>query len=544
MDKTQVAEVTLSVERVRSHLDRGRLAVVLGACLVLVVYLLAVDDVVGSWSDDAHFIVLAKALASGAGYTAISSPNPKPSVLYPPGLPGVLALIFLAAQEFPSNLVLLKLVPIIGAAAFWVLSFFLLSSLGRVSTAVLGLALLVTALHPFGVWFLGSTVMSDFPYAMVSVVALMATSSYLTRDREPVVGRSLLWAGVSVAAACLVRSIGLALVVASVGYALWTRRWRKAVALGLCAVILLLPWAVFVASHSRSNAGMLDRENSLYYTYIHHLLPEARTAASADSLASSVAKRAVENLRIMALDGIPSGLFWPAYISSDRVQQQVARYPALRALQTALSLLLAVVVAIGFFTCVRRRLHLLDVYVVVYFVPVIVAPFWSPLRYLFPVLPFVTIYALMGLSVVASRLWWGRRPTLRGAVACLLILVGLAYVALNTRHIVDVRLREIPRSEFYVDWREMMESYSWVRAAVPRELSVGARNPPQFYLFALRPAFYVPTSIAEARVLKLGYLHIPCRWEPSLFEPWWQQEGLQKVFVTTRGSYCVYRVSG
>jgi hypothetical protein len=464
-------------------------------------------------------------------------------VLYPPGLPGALALIFLAVPEFPSNLVFLKLVPIAGAVTFWVLSFFFLSPLGRVSTAVLGTALLVTALHPFGVWFLGSTVMSDFPYAMVSVVALMATSSYLTRDREPVVGRSLLWAGVSVAAACLVRSIGLALVVASVVYALWTRRWRKAIALGVCTVILLLPWVVFVANHSRSNADLLDRENSTYYTYLHHLLPEARTAASAGTLASSVTKRVTENLRIMALDGIPAGLFWPAYISSDRVQQHIARYPALRGLQTALSVFLAAIVAIGFFTCLRRRLHLLDVYVVVYFVPVVVAPFWSPLRYLFPVLPFVTVYALVGLSAVASRLW-GRRPALRGAVAGLLILVGLGYVALNTRHILDVRLRETPRSEFYVDWREILESYSWVRAAVPGDLPLGARNPPQFYLFASRPAFFVPASMAEARVLKIGYLHVPCRWEPSLFEPWWQQEGSQKVFVSANGSYCVYQVSG
>ena len=41
----------------------------------------------GSWSDDAHYIVLAQSLATGHGFMLVNYPNPQPEIFYPAGYP-------------------------------------------------------------------------------------------------------------------------------------------------------------------------------------------------------------------------------------------------------------------------------------------------------------------------------------------------------------------------------------------------------------------------------------------------------------------------
>src|SRR4030095_15746513 len=74
----------------------GKMTVALMAALVgvLAVYLLRLDGVVGLTIDDAWYVLLAKTLATGQGYTLVNSPTPGILPLYPPGFPLLLSIFY------------------------------------------------------------------------------------------------------------------------------------------------------------------------------------------------------------------------------------------------------------------------------------------------------------------------------------------------------------------------------------------------------------------------------------------------------------------
>src|SRR5687767_15703104 len=74
---------------------------------ILAIYQLRLNTVAGLMVDDAWYVVLAKALASGEGFRLISSASTPIQPLYPPGFPAVLSLVMHFSPGFPQNVVLL-----------------------------------------------------------------------------------------------------------------------------------------------------------------------------------------------------------------------------------------------------------------------------------------------------------------------------------------------------------------------------------------------------------------------------------------------------
>jgi hypothetical protein len=72
--------------------------------------------------DDAWYALLAKALATGQGYTLINSPNEGIVPIYPPFYSSVLSLVFLMGPQFPENIFFLKSVSPVSSPIF-ILSF-------------------------------------------------------------------------------------------------------------------------------------------------------------------------------------------------------------------------------------------------------------------------------------------------------------------------------------------------------------------------------------------------------------------------------------
>ncbi|MGH9847577.1 MAG: hypothetical protein ACREEM_53485 [Blastocatellia bacterium] len=86
-------------------------------CLVLfgLIYLPRMDRVVGLFGDDAWYVLLAKSLATGQGYTLINSPSTNITPFYPPGFPFLLSLAWRIYGQFPQNLWLLKSVSVLAS---------------------------------------------------------------------------------------------------------------------------------------------------------------------------------------------------------------------------------------------------------------------------------------------------------------------------------------------------------------------------------------------------------------------------------------------
>ncbi|MGH9847443.1 MAG: hypothetical protein ACREEM_52790, partial [Blastocatellia bacterium] len=68
------------------------IAALAALALCLTIYLLRLDGVVGLVVDDAWYVLLAKALATGQGYTLINSPTPGIQPFYSPAFPALISI--------------------------------------------------------------------------------------------------------------------------------------------------------------------------------------------------------------------------------------------------------------------------------------------------------------------------------------------------------------------------------------------------------------------------------------------------------------------
>ena len=64
---------------------------------------------VGVFHDDAMYVILGRALATGQGYRYLNLPGAPVASHFPPGYPALLSLVWRVAPSFPANLVVFKL---------------------------------------------------------------------------------------------------------------------------------------------------------------------------------------------------------------------------------------------------------------------------------------------------------------------------------------------------------------------------------------------------------------------------------------------------
>src|SRR5579863_6257137 len=64
--------------------------------------------VVGSFQDDGIYVILGRALATGAGYRYLHLPGMPAATHYPPVYPALLAILWRIAPHFPENVVVFE----------------------------------------------------------------------------------------------------------------------------------------------------------------------------------------------------------------------------------------------------------------------------------------------------------------------------------------------------------------------------------------------------------------------------------------------------
>jgi len=163
-----------------------RVAGALALGLALVVYVLRLDLVVGQYVDDAWYVLLAQAIASGQGYHLISAPTPALALILPfspPGFPLALALVAAVTPAFPANVLALKLVSVLAMIGVGVLSavYYRDRSLPAPFATALALVVVIT---PAFVFLATSTVMSEPLFTLAELAAVVLVSR-----RRPVLGR-------------------------------------------------------------------------------------------------------------------------------------------------------------------------------------------------------------------------------------------------------------------------------------------------------------------------------------------------------------------
>lgn len=460
--------------------------------VILAVYLLRVDDVSGLYKDDAYYIVLAKALASGQGYALISSALTPILPAFPPGFPLLLAPLFVVAPSYPDNLLWLKAVSILamlGAAGFTYRYFAVCRGVeqGRAATIAA-----LTALTPGFVFLATSTVMADglFTFALVaSAVALeRAARADSTSLRSAIVVAAL-----TTTAAWLVRSAGIALVVGGAVFLLRRRRWRASAAfLAVCA-LAYAPWTIYAAMHNPSAAERHAHGGSVAYAYLDLVQTQSGgDVASGRAGVMELPQRVVQNLRNVFGHELGAVIFPQGYRGAAESGLEVFMLSGETGLKAgsmgrgagvvAISLGVSVIALVGYFMLSRRELGVAEYFCVLTVAMVLLLPVRT-YRYVLPLAPFLLGYFLTGIETVAQRLRAGSGcSAVRIVASCLLVLLAAEHVQYLSRKYHG------PTPPWIEDGREVRAVTDFVNSHLPPAATVVSTNPGLLYLTTGRKA--------------------------------------------------------
>ena len=209
----------------------------------------------GAYHDDALYLESAQSLAEGHGYRIPSLAGAPYQTKYPPVFPFLMSLVWRMDPHFPGNLSKLLalcwvMLPIYVVLLYRVLSRWGLAPIEAATVCV------VTALSPHFV-IAGMTTMSDLTFCIFLLLAVW----YLERGTAEGSARLLMLAGAFGGVAFLTRTQGLALLIGSLLFFAWKKRWRDALAYGAVFGIAVVGWFLWTHTHAYKGSDPV----TLYY---------------------------------------------------------------------------------------------------------------------------------------------------------------------------------------------------------------------------------------------------------------------------------------
>src|SRR5688572_27655643 len=245
---------------------RPDVVAILVALIVLPVYVLRLDRVVGMVIDDAWYVLLAKALAEGRGYWLVNAPLDGILPGYPPGFPALLSLVFRLRPDFPDNLWLLKTVSIVAMLGVTLLSYYYLHRLRQQPRHIAAIVSVGIATTPALVFLATSTTMSESVFTLAQLAVVVV--GHRAVAALPIGGTRLaVFAGVLGGATVLIRSVGVGVVAAVALCLIKERKWKQLSAFVVTVAICVGPWLMYARAHAPTAQHREIHRGSLVYGY-------------------------------------------------------------------------------------------------------------------------------------------------------------------------------------------------------------------------------------------------------------------------------------
>lgn len=347
---------------------------------------------VGVFHDDGVYVVLAKALASGEGYRYLNLPDAPVATHYPPAYPLLLAALWKFAPEFPRNIIVFQVAnAVLLALSAWGVAAFARRVLGWRLAAAIVVAIAATVSYPL--LGLSGHLLSETLFAAVLMLALIlaeraAANGSTTRD---------VWIAAAVGALLtLVRTHGIAIIAALVVLLLMRRRTRQAGYVAIAALVVLLPWQLWIVMNDGAIVEPLRGKYASYGPWL--------------------------------LDGLRGGIGFVWGTFANNVREVIALFADRFSLsdhalpRQVTGVVVAAALLVGGFG-LRRRAPVTVLFAALYIVVLLVWPF-NPWRFLYAAWPVVVI--LLGGAV---HLLYEHRP--RNMVVANLGLVMLTILVLG-----------------------------------------------------------------------------------------------------------------
>ncbi|MBI1766397.1 MAG: hypothetical protein HYR56_33745 [Acidobacteria bacterium] len=466
--------------------------------LSLAIYLLRLDRVAGLFVDDGWYIMLAKALATGQGYTLINSPSPGILPLYPPGFPFLLSLLYRLYPQFPENVWLFKALSIAALLGAGALVYRFFTQVRQTPTAVALSITAVTLLCPSLVMLATSTVMAEAVFTCNLLATILVIESGVRAAKENSNAKRhalkfILLGAMLASFGFLIRAIAISIIAAIVLYLLNARLWRQAVLFSLTVVLLIAPWLLYTHLHVPTPAQRAEQGGHVTLSYTTQFWQK---------------RASVPELGTIGIGGLPARIAWNAQdiIGRDigrilvtpifeslidpykEAQKSEVKYGASHGSNWFFSFLLSAIVLLGFISAARERLTLAEVVVVCSLGITLLWP-WETYRFVLPLVAFIAFYFALGVGWLFQRLARAASSAAQTKVmtGCALLLAAISLVG-HTHYIINANSASpLERPQWLQIFDEAERMMTWIKQSVPRtgpdEGIITTSNPPLLYLY-------------------------------------------------------------
>ncbi|MEN8143628.1 MAG: hypothetical protein ABFS14_01635 [Gemmatimonadota bacterium] len=451
----------------------------------------------GLYHDDGVYLVTARALAEGNGYSITSLPEAVPQIKYPPMFPALLSVGWRLSPDFPANLPLLRLVPLL-AALLWMTAVYRWVR-GAERGPVTAGAVVVLALASPWVLFVSTSILSE------TLFAVLVWGTFLAVRRIEAGGRGAgpLAAAIALTAAAIyTRSLGLVLPLAVLIQLF--RVWRPgALRYGLAVAALAIPWFVWSATQ---HAAVPDWAG--YYF--------SSTYGNWNVLTNfSLA----EKFRILGYNAF-------YFLSSPGALVGYAGRPSL-----VLALVAAGLIGLGFWRSVRSGVRIEHLFAALYLGVLWLWP-WPPARFLVVLYPLILLWGWDGiraaLGLPANTLLWRKLVAVGAAAAITAASVG---TLINIRALLADRDNLFPAARCIENWSDSEALHAWLRQNTPADAIL---------LGNLDPALHLYTGRRAARAFSANPVTLYYNFDPGR-EPLGPSSELVSIMESSRATYLILR---
>ncbi len=399
----------------------------------LAIYVLRLDRTVGMFVDDAWYVLLAKAIASGHGFTMINSPTPGILPLYPPGFPALLSIVFRFSPEFPQNVWMLKSVSIAAMMGVGMVTFWYFHRARRLPSYLSLAIAMATTITPPLVFLASSTVMSEpvFLLSSMLVIAFVERGVQLG-DRGRLV-RYVVPAAVFASYAFLTRSIAIALIGSVALYLLKERQVRAAVVFAAGVLICVAPWMFYSRLHAPTAEERAEQSGFIVQDYATQFWQrKAGLARAGEISASELPERVWNNASQMMTRDAGEMIVAKVFYIFQETDSGAA----------GLSFVFGLLCIAGYISAVREKLTLAEIAVPATLCIVLLWP-WETFRFVLPLTAFALYYVLLGLRSIfhvhlrlreqPRRPEWVGLTVLAGMIIVLHLYGNVSYLVLKYR---------------------------------------------------------------------------------------------------------------
>jgi hypothetical protein len=455
---------------------------------VVAVYLLRLDPSAGLYTDDAFFIVLAKALSQGDGFKLISSTTPiQPA--FPPGFPMLLTPLMWLNPNFPDNVPLLKSVSIAAMFAAGVLTYVYFTRYRQTTPAFAATVASLTVLLPAFVFLATSTVMADVSFTLAQLGVVLVIERLVGAAPGKDTTRGVVAAAALTVVTLLIRAAGVAAIIAGAVYIASRRGLRLATVFALLTGAGYAPWLIYSATHLPSAEERVGHGGSWTYRYAELLRMRHGGEPSAGFVTvSELPARVTFNLaNIFSID-VGAIMFPAAYRDAGESGQEAFNLSGEKDFRAGsmgggpeirwLGFALGAVALIGFVAVAYRGLTAAEFMVAATIAMVAFVPART-YRYILPLAPFILFYFLNGIQAIETR-FRSRPGSLTPAVRIVAVCIAVLFVGEHVQYI--ARLHYGPLPLWLRDYHEVTAMTDWVKQNTAPDDVIVTTNPGLVFL--------------------------------------------------------------